>query len=282
MDKQEIEKRRLTLDDLMHVEDGVEFWYAREIQELFGYDRWENFSKAVMRATDSVDTTKTPVEKHFLEVAKMVEIGNGADRRIKDYKLTRYACYLIAMNGDVRKEEIAFAQSYFAVQTRKQELIEQRMAELKRLDSRHSLVDSEKYLAAVAFERDVDARGFAFIKSEGDKALFGGHNTRSMKRRLGVSEGKPLADVLPDVTIAAKNLATSMTAHNTEEKDLHGVPEIGSEHYDNNKSVRHTLVSRGIVPESLPPEEDTKKLERRVKADERKLKQETRGFDSQA
>lgn len=278
MESREIETRKLTLDDCMHVENGVEYWLAREIMDIFGYSKWQNFDIAIKRAIVSAESNETPVGDHFAEVSKMVRIGSGSERAIKDYMLTRYACYLVAMNGDPKKDEIAFAQSYFALQTRKQELIEKRMQEVRRLDSRRSLADSEKALAALAFERGVDARGFAVIKSQGDEVLFGGHSTRDMKRKLGVSEKKPLADVLPDVTIAAKNLANSMTSYNVESKDLRGINGIGTEHLRNNRSVRSTLVSRGIRPEDLPAEEDTKKLERRVKADERKLIRETSGF----
>lgn len=278
MESREIETRKLTLDDCMHVENGVEYWLAREIMDIFGYSKWQNFDIAIKRAMVSAESNETPVGDHFAEVSKMVRIGSGSERAIKDYMLTRYACYLVAMNGDPKKDEIAFAQSYFALQTRKQELIEKRMQEVRRLDSRRSLADSEKALAALAFERGVDARGFAVIKSQGDEVLFGGHSTRDMKRKLGVSEKKSLADVLPDVTIAAKNLANSMTSYNVESKDLRGINGIGTEHLRNNRSVRSTLVSRGIRPEDLPAEEDTKKLERRVKADERKLIRETSGF----
>lgn len=278
MDSNEIEKRSLAFDEYAHDEDGVEFWYARDIMKPLGYARWENFEVAIKRAMASCETGKTPVEAHFREVTKMVKAG-VASREIRDYKLTRYACYLIAQNGDVRKEEIALAQAYFAVQTRKQEVIEQRMAELQRLQSRHALSESEKQLAGVAFERGVDSKGFARIKSRGDSALFGGHDTRSMKRKLGIADSKkPLADVLPNVTIAAKNLATSMTAYNVEQKDLRGQKPIENEHVSNNRSVRKTLVDRGIRPEELPPEEDTKKVERRVRADERKLLKNPKGF----
>ena len=273
-----IGKRLLTLDELSHNEDGTEFWYAREIQEFLGYTEWRNFEVAIKRAIVSADTAERPARNHFVEVNKMVPLGSGSQRQVRDYKLTRYACYLIAMNGDTRKPEIAFAQSYVAVTTRKQELIEKRMGELQRLTARHSLAESEKALAAIAFERGVDDRGFARIKSRGDAALFGGNDTRAMKKRLGVSEKKPLADYLPDVTIAAKNLANSMTAHNVAENDLNGEAAICDEHVDNNLSVRETLVSRGIKPEELPAEEDTKKVERRVKADERRLKAGETGF----
>ena len=278
MENNEIEKRKLTLDDLAHEENGVEFWYAREIMPSLGYTKWQNFDIAIKRAMISAETNKTPGEQHFAEVSKSSEMPHGGVREVKDYKLTRYACYLVAMNGDVRKEEIAFAQSYFAVQTRESELIGKRMQELQRLTERDALSESERLLAGVAFERGIDSRGFAMIKSKGDKALFGGHDTRSMKRRLGIPEKKPLADTLPSVTLAAKNLATAMTAHNTEDKDLHGADEIGREHVDNNASVRETLTNRSIYPEDLPAEEDARKLERRVRADERKLQEEARGF----
>lgn len=212
----------------------------------------------------------------------MVSLGSGSTRKLKDYKLTRYACYLIAQNGDPRKDEIALAQAYFAIKTRTQELIEQRVAEIQRLQSRKALSETEKQLASVVFERGVDSRGFARIKSQGDRALFGGHDTKAMKKRLGVSDRKPLADVLPDVTLAAKNLAGAMTAHNVAERDLHGVTNIQNEHVGNNVSVRSTLVERGIYPESLPAEEDTKKVERRLKADERSLPKSEKGFLQQA
>lgn len=208
----------------------------------------------------------------------MVDLGSGSKRRISDYKLTRYACYLVAMNGDVGKPEIAFAQAYFATQARRQELIEQRFNEIKRLQGRHALSESEKQLSALAFERGVDAKGFARIKSRGDSALFGGNDTRAMKKRLGVSDKKALADRLDDVAIAAKQLANTMTSHNVEARDLYGQETIEGEHIGNSKSVRHTLVQRGILPEELPAAEDTKKLERRIKADERKLKKGSTGF----
>lgn len=278
MQSTEIGKRLLTLDELAHEEGGTEFWYAREIMEHLGYTKWQNFEDAIKRAMVSADIAKSPANHHFAEVSKMISTGKGAQRKVRDYKLTRYACYLIAMNGDTRKPEIAFAQSYFAMATRKQELIEKRMGELQRLTARHSLAESEKALAAVAFERGVDDKGFARIKSRGDSALFGGNDTRAMKKRLGVPERAALADFLPDVTIAAKNLANSMTAHNVAENGLDGEEAIRDEHVDNNLSVRETLVSRGIRPEYLPAEEDTKKVERRVKADERRLKAGDTGF----
>ena len=279
MEQFNIGKRTLELDDLRHqTEDGVEFWYARELMGLFGYVRWENFEVAINRAIDSVNTSKTAAREHFREVTKSFAMPKGGTRAVNDYMLTRYACYLIAMNGDPRKQEIAFAQSYLALQTRSHELIAQRMGELQRLQSLEALSETEKLFSAIAFERDVDARGVARIKSFGDEALFGGNNTEAMKRRLGVPKSKPLADALPDVTLAAKNLAMSMTNFNVEEHDLNGEKEIGTEHVANNRSVRETLTNRGIYPEALPPEEDAKKVVRRVRSDERKLEDKTQGF----
>ncbi len=283
MEKKDIEKRKLVFDQYSNTdENGVEYWLARDIMKPLGYTQWRNFETTIKRAMVSCETAKTPVQNHFAEVSKMVSLGSGSTRKLKDYRLTRYACYLIAQNGDPRKDEIALAQAYFAIKTRTQELIEQRVAEIQRLQSRKALSETEKQLASVVFERGVDSRGFARIKSQGDRALFGGHDTKAMKKRLGVSDGKPLADVLPDVTLAAKNLAGAMTAHNVAERDLHGVTNIQNEHVGNNVSVRSTLVERGIYPESLPAEEDTKKVERRLKADERSLPKSEKGFLQQA
>lgn len=201
----------------------------------------------------------------------MVELGSGAKRNVKDYMLTRYACYLIAQNGDPKKEEIAFAQSYFAVQTRKQELIEERIALIERTEARVRLRESEKRLSQNIYERGVDDAGFGRIRSKGDKALFGGYSTQEMKKRLGVKDKRPLADFLPTLTIAARNLATEMTNYNVEEKDLQGEGSITGEHIQNNRSVRDMLGQRGIKPENLPPSEDIKKLERRVKSQEKKI-----------
>jgi DNA-damage-inducible protein D len=255
-----------------HPDDySVEFWFARELQEPLGYARWENFLTAIQRAIDSCKTTGYEPDDHFRGVTKMVSLGSGAERAVEDYMLTRYACYLVAQNGDPRKEPIAFAQSYFAVQTRKQELIEARLKLLGRLEAREKLRASEKALSDNIFERGVDDAGFGRIRSKGDAALFGGHTTQAMKDRFGITQTRPLADFLPTLTIAAKNLATEMTNHNVQQADLRGEPSITQEHIQNNTSVRQMLDQRGIKPEALPPEEDIKKLERRVKADEKKL-----------
>lgn len=251
--------------------ENIEFWYARDLQQPLGYARWENFMTAIRRAMEACESTGYSVDDHFRGVTKMVPLGSGAERPVDDFMLTRYACYLVAMNGDPRKESIAFAQSYFATQTRKQELIEERMRLQARLDARDRLRESEKALSQNIYERGVDDAGFGRIRSKGDTALFGGNSTQKMKDRLGVATARPLADFLPTLTIAAKNLATEMTNHNVQQANLHGETRITDEHVQNNLSVRGMLGQRGIQPEHLPAEEDIKKLERRVKSDEKKL-----------
>ena len=255
--------------------ESVEVWYARELQTLLGYARWENFVVAINRAIDSCKTQGVSIDDHFREVTKMVSLGSGAQRPVQDFMLTRYACYLIAQNGDPKKEEIAFAQSYFAVQTRRAEIIEERLSLLSRLDTRERLRASEKQLSQNIYERGVDDKGFGRIRSKGDAALFGGKTTEQMKVRLGVKSGA-LADHLPTLTIAAKNVATEMTNYNVEQKDLMGEAPITGEHIQNNLSVRDMLGKRGIQPENLPPAEDIKKVERRVAKEEKALEKSTK------
>lgn len=277
MDKKTIMTMKKTFDDIMHTtEDGsVEFWYARELMESLGYATWRRFKEAIERAKESCESAGIEVADHFAGAGKMIDLPKGAKREVDDIMLTRYACYLIAQNGDPRKEEIAFAQSYFAVQTRKQELIEERIAYIERTEARGKLRESEKRLSQNIYERGVDDAGFGRIRSRGDQALFGGKSTQDMKKKLGVSDKRPLADFLPTLTIAAKNLATEMTNYNVEEKDLQGEGAITTEHVQNNLSVREMLGTRGIKPEELPPSEDIKKLERRVKSQEKKLAKES-------
>lgn len=272
MDTQEVSLLKSKFDELAHVDEntGIEFWYARELQEAFSYSQWRRFNEVIEKAKLSCKVSGNIVSNHFADVGKMVDLGSGATREIADVKLTRYACYLIAQNGDPRKEEIAFAQSYFAQQTRKQELIEEHMKNLQRLENRDKLRASEKQLSKNIYERGVDDAGFGRIRSAGDFALFG-RSTQSMKERYGVTKGRPLADFLPNLTIAAKNLATEMTNYNTKAKDLYGEPSITHEHVQNNSTIRNMLGERGIKPENLPPAEDIKKVERRVKSNEKKL-----------
>ena len=254
-------------------EENIEFWYARDLMGLLGYEQWRNFENVINHAIESCETSEIEPSDHFRDVTKMVALGSGAQRQVRDYMLTRYACYLIAMNGDTSKEEIAFAQSYFAVQTRKQELIEERIAYIERTQVRGRLRESEKRLSQNIYERGVDDSGFARIRSKGDQALFGGYTTKEMKTKLGVKDNRPLADFLPTLTIAAKNLATEMTNYNVEEKDLQGENAITTEHVQNNTGIRQMLGERGIKPEELPAAEDIKKLERRNNTQDRKIEE---------
>ncbi|HFH9840463.1 TPA: DNA damage-inducible protein D [Streptococcus suis] len=277
MEQSKIYKTKEKFDSIVNQteDEAIDYWYARDLMPLLGYERWENFHKAIHRAMNSIETSDTKVSDHFREVTKMVPLGSGSERPVKDYMLTRYACYLIAINGDTNKEEIAFAQSYFAVQTRKQELIEERLHYIERTEARGKLKESEKRLSQNIYERGVDDRGFGRIRSKGDMALFRGHSTQEMKERLGVKNNRPLTDFLPTLTIAAKNLATEMTNYNVEENDLHGEKSITDEHVLNNTTIRNMLAQRGIKPEELPPAEDLKKLERKVKQQNKKLIKES-------
>jgi DNA-damage-inducible protein D len=251
--------------------NDVECWSARELQTIFGYAEWRNFLKVVEKAKTASKSSGVTVADHFVDINKMVDLGSGSKREIDDVALTRYACYLVAQNGDPAKNEVAFAQTYFAVQTRKQEIIETRLLEIARVSAREKLSKSEKKLSGIIYERGVDEKGFAIIRSKGDQALFGGFSTSDMKLKLKVPTTRPLADFLPTLTIKAKDFATELTSHNTLEKDLKGENQITHEHVENNKAVRKMLMERGVKPEQLPPGEDVKKLQRKLEGDKKKV-----------
>ena len=259
-----------------YLHNNIECWSARELQEIFAYSKWDNFLKVIEKAKTSCENAGEEISNHFADIGKMINLAKGAQREINDIALTRYACYLIAQSGDTTKSEVAFAQTYFAVQTRKQEIIEKRLLDIARVAAREKLSKSEKKLSGIIYERGVDEKNFAIIRSKGDQALFGGFTTNDMKRRLGVSVNRPLADFLPTLTIKAKDFATELTSHNVVEKNLKGEGQIAKEHIDNNIEVRKMLGHRGVKPENLPALEDVKKVQRQLENDEKKILKTTK------
>ena len=250
-------------------ENGIEYWLARDVQYLLGYTKWDNFQKVVSKAKTACEVSDHQVADHFADVGKMVDLGSGSQRQVDDIMLTRYACYLIAQNGDPRKQEIAFAQTYFAMQTRRAELIEQRLLEAERVSARKKLTATEKELSQVIYEQTGGNQDFALIRSKGDQALFG-KTTQAMKAQWKVPDNRPLADFAPTIILKAKDFATEITIFNTRENNLGTERAISDEHITNNQAVRDTLLTRGIRPESLPVAEDVKKVERRLASDEKK------------
>lgn len=282
MDKDIVVRLHTSFEDMVrkYPDTGTEFWCARDLQMLLGYAQWRSFAAVIDKAITACQNAGYEPKDHFAHISKMVDLGSGAKREIDDIALTRYACYLIAQNGDPAKEQIAFAQTYFAVQTRKQELIEKRLAEAERIGARKRLTQSEKELSGIIFDRLRQNESFARIRSKGDVALFGGRTTQDMKGRLRVPKGRPLADFLPTITIKAKDFANEITNFNIKQHVLRTEPGITDEHVKNNRDVRKLLSDRGIIPEALPPAEDVKKVERRLKSEQKKLPKQVEPLES--
>ena len=260
-------------------EGGVEYWLARDLQYLLGYAKWDNFLNVVSKAKTACEVSGHPIANHFADVGKMVDLGSGSQREVDDLMLTRYACYLIAQNGDPKKQEIAFAQTYFAVQTRRAELIEQRLLDAERISARKKLTTTEKELSDVIFEQAGNNQDFALIRSKGDHALFG-KSTQAMKAQWKVPDARPLADFAPTIILKAKDFATEITIFNARQHQLGSERAISREHITNNEAVRKTLLERGIRPESLPPAEDVKKVERRLLSEDKKSVKNPDALDS--
>ncbi len=240
-------------------EQGVEYWLARDLQHLLGYAEWRNFGTVLSKAKSACEVSGHLIANHFVDVNKMVDLGSGSKRDVDDLMLTRYACYLVAQNGDPRKQPIAFAQTYFAVQTRKAELIEQRLLEAERVMARKKLSETEKDLSAVIYQRTGGNQDFALIRSKGDHALFS-KSTQAMKAQWKVPDNRPLADFAPTIILKAKDFAAEITIFNSRQHQMGNESAISREHVTNNQAVRDTLLQRGIQPESLPPSEDVRKL----------------------
>ncbi len=267
-----IQKNLESIKRVSNDDHPMEFWSARDLMPMLGYTKWQKFTEVIERAKAACKLSGQNIDDHVTGAGKMIATGKGATRKIEDFFLTRYAFYLIAQNGDPRKPEIALAQTYFATQTRKQELLEQRDMESKRLDARAKLRETESKIESTVYERGIKYPvEFATFKNKHIEALYGGISASQLKKIRKIPPKRSLADFDSHVELKAKDFALAMTDHNIKEKDIRGKEAMNTEVVKNSRETRQALLNRGIKPEHIKPEEDLKLVESRKNKEAKRI-----------